>query len=50
MLREHKAAGILTDSEIQLLTKIPSRFVPYVLREEFEEDFATIHEAADGIK
>ena len=50
LLREHRAAGILTDSEIQLLAKIPSRFVPYVLREEFEKDFATIHEAADGIK
>ena len=49
MLRECKARGIYTNAEIQLLTKIPSRFVPYILEEEFEEDFAAIHKATDGL-
>ena len=48
-LRECIAEGILTIAEVQLLTKIPSRFVPYILREEFEKDFASIHKAVDGL-
>ena len=49
LLRQCVTRGSLTNTEIQLFTKVPSRFVPYILKEEFEEDFATIHEATDGL-
>ena len=49
LLRKHVKNGTFTVSEVQLFTKIPARFVPYILTDEFEQDFDTIHDAADGL-
>lgn len=48
-LRELVASGSVTFSEIALVTRIPERFIPFLMGDEFEAHFNGVHQIVDNL-